>query len=86
MELDQAIAVLDEAAITQTEIQRTAWRVVRSAARRGRRISTTTLPAIGEAAQHAAAARESANRVLDALGGVSAGRETDGGGDDHDER
>jgi len=79
MDLDAAIGLLDATAVMLTETERYAWRVVRAAARRGRRISSTTLPAMGEAAQHAAAARDHAQKSLDALGGAVGARpgETD---------
>lgn len=79
MDLDAAVALLDAASVVWTEHERQAWRIVRATARRGRRISSTALPAMGEAAQHAAAARDHAQKSLDALGGAVGGRsgETD---------
>jgi hypothetical protein len=74
-DLDAAVALLDRAAVSWTEAERAAWRLVRGIARRGRRISSTALPAMGIAAQHAAAAREHASLALDALGGAVGGRE-----------
>ena len=75
MDLDAAVALLDEVSVTWTESERIAWRIVRGTARRGRRISSTTLPAIGAAAQHAIAAREHLTSAIDAMGGAVGGRE-----------
>ena len=69
MDLDAAIALLDTHLAKHPDL-RAAWLTVRGTARRGRRISSTTLPAVGAAAQHASAARDSAQRALEALGGV----------------
>jgi hypothetical protein len=77
LDLDGAVAILDAAAVSWSEGQRVAWRLVRSHARRGRRISSTTLPAIGTAAQHASLAREHASLALDALGGAVNNRDGD---------
>lgn len=51
-----------------------AWRKVRGDARRGRRISTTTLPGVSLAVQHVAASASHAELAMEALSGISAGR------------
>lgn len=75
-DLDDAIARLDRLIVGWPEEDRNAWKLVRAQARRTRRISSTSLPAVGEAAQHITSARDHAARAMEALGGVF-GREPD---------
>jgi len=64
-ELDRHIAALDSALRGQPAWD--SWIALRGELRTRRRQSERMLPSIAQAAQHAAAARESASRVIEAL-------------------
>lgn len=67
--VDVAVAVLDALLESDraTVAERIAWRTVRGVARRARRISTTTLPALADAAQRAILVRDALRDLLPAL-------------------
>lgn len=63
-ELDKAIGLLDPLLALGSDEVKEAWRIVRTAARRGRRISSRTLPRVADVAQHAVAIREALDAII----------------------
>lgn len=51
-----------------------AWLKVRGEARRGRRVSSTTLPSVSTAVQHVEQAKVHAEAAMEALGHITTGR------------
>lgn len=75
--VDVAVAVLDGLLAGErapTVADRIAWRTVRGVARRARRISTTTLPALADVAQRAILVRDALREMLPALPHTWVGR------------
>lgn len=64
LDLPRAIEVVDDALADAGPHVRIAWRIVRRAAERGRRISSVTLPRVAHLAQHAVPIRDDAARAL----------------------
>lgn len=68
MKLDMAVTRIDLVLSAHPDVAvRIAWRVVRGAARRGRRITAKTLPRVADVAQHAIAVRELLDQLTPAL-------------------
>lgn len=68
MDLEASVARLDALLSEHPDVTvRIAWRVVRGSARRGRRITSRTLPRVAGIAQHAIAIREAIARFIPAL-------------------
>lgn len=66
----QAQTLLDAASASWPDELRAAWKMYRAYARRHERISQTTLPAVGTAAQEMVLARDHAHRAIEAMSGV----------------
>ena len=68
MDIDAAVARLDALLSEHPDVTvRMAWRVVRSNARRARRLTSQTLPRVAGIAQHAVAIRDALDRFIPAL-------------------
>lgn len=75
--IDMVVRVLDELLASDrppTMSDRIAWRTARGALRRARRISTTTLPALADAAQRAILVRDFVREAIPALPHTLVGR------------
>ena len=67
-DLDVAIERIDELlADHPVRHVRVSWRIVRGAARRGKRITARTLPRVAGVAQHAIVVRDAIDKIITAL-------------------
>ena len=67
LDLPAAIEVVEEALATSSLTVKLAWRIVRRAAERGRRISSVTLPRVANLAMHAVPIRDALDQLFPVL-------------------